>query len=83
MKPNTVWWDGVYHFVDARAVNIFGGVDGSAFLNEVQCSGSEEKLTVCPIGGTGDDGCGSAGVTCRRSTSESTILTQVLLHLSL
>ena len=69
-----------YCFLDARATQVFGRVDGPAFLSGVRCTGSEEELTACSDGGTGDEGCVSAGVTCGKSESESTILTHNHLH---
>ena len=63
-----------YCFLDAKATQVFGGVDGPAFLSGVRCTGSEEELTACSAGGTGDEGCASAGVTCGTSASESTIM---------
>jgi c-mer proto-oncogene tyrosine kinase/anaplastic lymphoma kinase/receptor tyrosine kinase len=54
---------------DAKATQVFGGVDGPAFLSGVRCTGSEEELTACSDGGTGDEGCASAGVTCGKSTN--------------
>ena len=65
-----------YYFLDARATQAFGGVDGPAFFSGVRCTGLEEKLTTCSNGGTGDGRCTSAGVTCGKSTSESTVVTQ-------
>jgi len=56
---------------DGRATDIFGpGEGGSVFLSEVQCSGSETNLTLCPSVGLGQHSCGpqnSTGVTCGRS----------------
>ena len=53
-----------YCFLDAKATQVFGGVDGPAFLSGVRCTGLEEELIACSDGGTGDEGCASAGVTC-------------------
>ena len=69
-----MYW--VFCLLDARATQVFGGVDGPAFYSEVRCTGSEDKLNTCSRGGTGDEGCISAGVTCGKSTSERSILTQ-------
>ena len=66
--------------LDARAVQVFGREDVAAFFSGVRCTGSEKMLTACSFGGTGDDGCTSAGVTCGKSTSESTILIQIYLY---
>ena len=63
--------------LDAQARYGFGGENRPAFLSEVMCNGLEEKLTTCnSMEGTGDQKCASAGVTCGKSASESTILTQ-------
>ena len=56
---------------DGRATDIFGpGEGGPVFLSEVQCSGSETNLILCPSVGLGQHSCGpqnSTGVTCGRS----------------
>ena len=61
--------------IDARARNVFrvdGG--GPVFLSEVECTGSEEKLILCPSVGIGNHTCSrlnTAGVTCGNSESKS------------
>ena len=63
---------------DARARNVFrvaGG--GPVFLSEVECTGSEEKLILCPSVGIGNHTCSrlnTAGVTCGKSESKSCII---------
>ena len=56
---------------DGRATDIFGrGEGGPMFLSEVQCSGSEANLTLCPSVGLGQHSCAlqnSAGVICGKS----------------
>ena len=69
-----------YCFLDARATKVFGGVDGPAFLVGVRCTGLEEELTACSDGGTGDEKCASAEVTCGTSASESTLKLWLSLH---
>ena len=44
----------------------FGVEDGAVFISEVECTGSEEKLTVCPHKEAGDHQCSNAGVTCKK-----------------
>lgn len=55
-------------FLDARVVEGFGpGGDGPVLLSEVECSGTEDRLTMCSSVGIGDHSCGrenSAGVAC-------------------
>ena len=57
--------------IDGRATDIFGpGEGGPVFLSEVQCSGSETNLILCPSVGLGQHSCGpqnSTGVTCGKS----------------
>ena len=67
----------MYHFIDAKATKLFGGKKGLAFLSEVRCIGPEKKLVDCPHTEARDHRCLSAGVTCRRSASENTILTKI------
>ena len=63
----------VPHFLDARATQKFWGENIPAFLSEVRCTGSEEKLTACSLNrGPGDDRCDRAGVTCGKNGSENT-----------
>ena len=60
--------------IDARATNV-SGVDGGGpvFLSEVECTGSEEKLILCPSVGIGNHTCSqlnTAGVICGNSESK-------------
>ena len=48
----------------------FGGKDGAAFISAVKCTGSEDKLTLCPHKETGDHECSNAGVTCKKSSMD-------------
>ena len=62
--------------LDARAMEGFGAAEaGPVFLSEVECTGTEEKLTLCPSVGAGNNECNlqdsGAGVACEKSTSES------------
>ena len=63
--------------VDARVVQGFGaGEGGLVLLSEVECTGTEEKLTVCDYIGIGDHSCdreNSAGVACGKGTVYCTL----------
>ena len=57
----------IISLLDAMVMKGFGSKDGAAFISEVKCTGSEDKLTLCPHKETGDHECSNAGVTCRNS----------------
>ena len=71
---------------DGRATDIFGpGEGGPVFLGEVQCSGTETNLTLCPSVGLGQHSCGpqnSTGVICGRSGEHSCIMLSAVLTLT-
>ena len=73
----------ISHFLDARATQKFWGENIPAFLSEVRCIGSEEKLTACLNGGPEDDRCDKAGVTCGKNESENTILSQKTIFVNI
>ena len=56
------------YLVDARVVQGVGAGEGElVLLSEVECTGAEEKLTMCDYIGIGDHSCdqeNSAGVAC-------------------
>lgn len=57
--------------VDARAMEGFGKPDSAlVFLDSVTCKGSERHLNMC-VSALPTGECSSAGVTCRKSSSES------------
>ena len=70
--------------VDARVVQGFGAGEGElVLLSEVECTGAEEKLTMCDYIGIGDHSCdreNSAGVACGRGIEYCTFL-PLLLYL--
>ena len=53
---------------DVEVIDMFGP-GGSVLLSNVQCSGTEEAIHLCPSMGIGNHTCGSssAGVICSRS----------------
>ena len=64
----------VYIFLlDARTVQGFGaGEDRPILLSEVECTGAEDRLTMCSSVGIGDHLCDkedSAGVACGKGIS--------------
>ena len=63
-----------YNNLDARAIQGFAGENTPTFFSEVRCTGSEANLAKCLKRSVGYKRCKSAGVTCEKSKSESTLL---------
>jgi len=68
---------------DGIATDIFGpGDEGIVFLSEVQCTGLEANLILCPHTGLGQHMCtqeDSAGVICEKRSKDKLLLHTMLL----